>query len=884
MGVAAFNATFIGLDLEATDLSSERGGIIEVGAVRYENGKEVAHFETLIDPGMPIPPIITTITGIREQDVLGKPRFEDVRDELAKFVGDAPIVGHNIQFDIGFLKSQGLALSNQTFDTWRMATMLMPTAASHSLESLAQELKLSHPEAHRAVHDARVGCDLFMFLAQKLKETDAVTAKRLLNLAHNNTFSFREVFEEVFRGGTSPAAQPQKSSGQAQLNFTGTVSEPGELPTPWLPHAEQPGERTSRQESLSVDDLEKLFIKSVKKISVHFELRTPQVELVKELTHSLTGGNQQIIEVASGIGRREAALFASINAKLTKDASPVLYVVGGHYEQERAAAIAESLLDDDQSHFAQTLGTSSSYVDADALLRLSKTNGLSEEESLVISTLLLWIPRSKTGDMSELSPSQEEKMIMESISCIGHTKCVQPEHNSCSYCSALQRAQSASVVIMMQETFTDLRGVDKDMFQKSPVILDDLDRLDKELTKSLGLFVHQASLERDLRMLTEADVEGANSLVEQVTLVAGILGLLIENSADLDVFGGIRQLVLGSTLLTSADYIRSIAALESLVRKLNELPPADKIAASLRVPRIRIEAFAAAIERFLAEDSGDAIRFIQFNDKQKFVLKLQPVSVQEFIPGNVMQAGVATVLMGPRLTVGGSFRFIRERLGVPNEVKENVVAPLPRVKENIKIIAVNDHPDPYQHEWIAATATLAAQAATTLKGRILVLVTNKKSALAVQQIMEDKLKGTGIALFAQGISGGRGKITQKLLAAPHAVLIGTYGFVENRKYAHGFRAVILSRLPFSVPSEPLSAARKERARSGFKDVELPTVALRVREQFDRVIEQPDDRGVLIVLDQKLQKEYANVFIDSLPDAPYVSVPGNELASELAPFA
>src|SRR3990172_9472072 len=124
--MAHFNSRFVGFDIEATDLSPDHGGIIELGAVRYQNGKEVAEFKQLIDPGHPIPPIITSITGIRDQDVTGKPRFEDVREKLREFLGDDPIIGHNIAFDVGFLKAQGLPLNNRLSDTWKLSTLLVP--------------------------------------------------------------------------------------------------------------------------------------------------------------------------------------------------------------------------------------------------------------------------------------------------------------------------------------------------------------------------------------------------------------------------------------------------------------------------------------------------------------------------------------------------------------------------------------------------------------------------------------------------------------------------------------------------------------------------------------------------------------------------------------
>src|SRR5260221_9467017 len=98
----------VAIDLETTGLDASTAQIIEIGAVKFRDGEIIGNYSTLVDPESPIPPKITSITGIRPEDILGKPKLRDVLPQLKEFVGDAILVGHNIEFDLSFLQKAGI--------------------------------------------------------------------------------------------------------------------------------------------------------------------------------------------------------------------------------------------------------------------------------------------------------------------------------------------------------------------------------------------------------------------------------------------------------------------------------------------------------------------------------------------------------------------------------------------------------------------------------------------------------------------------------------------------------------------------------------------------------------------------------------------------------
>ena len=158
--------TFIALDLETTGLDKDRDAIIEVGAVKFRDDAPVDRYSTLINPGRPIPYEITQLTGITDRDLVGKPRFDQAAAAIMRFVGSTPVVGHNVSFDLGFLRAQGLLTENLGLDTWELATILMPGLPGYSLGVLAGRLGLGMAGQHRALTDAERSGLLFVRLTE----------------------------------------------------------------------------------------------------------------------------------------------------------------------------------------------------------------------------------------------------------------------------------------------------------------------------------------------------------------------------------------------------------------------------------------------------------------------------------------------------------------------------------------------------------------------------------------------------------------------------------------------------------------------------------------------------------------------------------------------
>ena len=122
--------SIVALDIETTGLDPKTDAIIEIGAIRFNNRRIEDEFSTLINPMRNIPEFITRLTGISNGMVQNSPVIEDILPELDDFVADLPILGHNVKFDVGFLRQHGLFRYNDTLDTYDMASVLLPSAGA----------------------------------------------------------------------------------------------------------------------------------------------------------------------------------------------------------------------------------------------------------------------------------------------------------------------------------------------------------------------------------------------------------------------------------------------------------------------------------------------------------------------------------------------------------------------------------------------------------------------------------------------------------------------------------------------------------------------------------------------------------------------------------
>lgn len=190
------NATYVIFDIETTGLSLNHDELIEVGAIKVKNGAILGQFGELINPGVPINPFTTQLTGITQSMVNGKPTAKTVLEDFYAFSKDAILVAHNADFDLGFIetnyKKYGIANHmNPSIDTLNLAKVLLPDRTRYGLDSLSRYFKVRLDNHHRAVDDAKATNEIFLHLLKQLKKNGFNQFKDInLMLKQAETFKF----------------------------------------------------------------------------------------------------------------------------------------------------------------------------------------------------------------------------------------------------------------------------------------------------------------------------------------------------------------------------------------------------------------------------------------------------------------------------------------------------------------------------------------------------------------------------------------------------------------------------------------------------------------------------------------------------------------------
>lgn len=188
LSMPLIEVTFCVVDLETTGGSAADCAITEIGAVKYRGGELIGTFQTLVDPGLPIPPSITILTGITQAMVINAPRIETALPSFLEFCGDAIVVGHNVRFDLSFLNAAAMRLGygrlpNRSTDTAALARRLVRSEVRNlRLQSLAAHFRSPVTPNHRALEDARATAHVFHGLLERAGSLGVTNLDDLLQL------------------------------------------------------------------------------------------------------------------------------------------------------------------------------------------------------------------------------------------------------------------------------------------------------------------------------------------------------------------------------------------------------------------------------------------------------------------------------------------------------------------------------------------------------------------------------------------------------------------------------------------------------------------------------------------------------------------------------
>jgi len=291
----------------------------------------------------------------------------------------------------------------------------------------------------------------------------------------------------------------------------------------------------------------------------------------------------------------------------------------------------------------------------------------------------------------------------------------------------------------------------------------------------------------------------------------------------------------------------------------------------------------AAVNRGIHTPRQSDIVWLERRQEGDVALRVAPSHLGEAIRRGLVESRRSTVFTSATLAVAGSFAFATDRFGIADLADARAFgSPFDYARQAILVVP-SDGALPGDPDFADEAANTISDIARALDGRTLVLFTAHGSMRDVASRL-GSLEETGIAVLTQGIDGSRRGLLERF-AKGRAVLLGTQSFWEGIDLpGEMLECVVIARLPFAVPDDPLVQGRSERYEDPFREFHLPQAALRLRQGFGRLIRTKTDRGAVVLLDRRaLLREYGAQLLASLPDARVRRVPAEEIAVTVAQF-
>jgi len=930
------NDVWIAFDLETTGLDNAKDAVIEIGAVKFQDGRTLDTFQTFVNPQRRISPFISKLTGITQDKVDAAPPFERAAASFLAFIGAAPLIAQNAAFDVGFLRANGIELANPIIDTYDLAYTLRPDMPGYSLEDMTRYLGLENTAPHRSLGDACATMDVFLALLEEAYALDAFTLAALQQLAQRSGWQLGYLLDGIAANPRRRlAAAPMPSQGAVGVNGLDIRQIGDRLRSDVAPLRAK--ERISKIDA----DLVGALLSDDGALSDAldgFEERSEQAQMAKAVANAINDGRRIIIEAGTGVGKSlayllPAALYAMANGKrvvvstntinlqeqlINKDAHILVKALQG---LDKAAAGRQ---DDggDSLRFTQLKGRGN-YLCLRRWNRMRADADPSVDEARLLAKTMVWLQSTASGDRAEINLGHRsaatpwDRLSAESRASWG---CMSQE-SVCFLRAARERAAASHLIIVNHALLlADIAAEGSIIPEYDALIIDEAHHIEDAATNRLGFDLTRARFDEHLQSLsgdgglpnqaltalrTAANV--AQSRRDALQSAADEIGALLprlrpyltnlftrlQGIAEGAQGGNGRNAAFAQTLrvtqavrsrpdwsdveidwenaeLALAELDRLLARLE---RALDDLDDAgllnyDALREDVGGARETGEYLRGRLKEFTVSPDEGTIYWLSVSARRRELsMNAAPLNVADELNARLFSQKRSVVMTSATLTADGSFGHIVERTGFADADELQLGSPFDYPKA-AALCLPTDMPAPNSRAYNAAVDRAIIDAAIAAGGRTMALFTSYGALRRAAAGIGDELQAQGISLLTQGAGSSPDRLVRRFMDNPKAVLLGTASFWEGVDLAgDALSVLIVARLPFSVPTDPVFEARSELYDNSFMQYAVPQAILRLRQGFGRLIRTSDDRGVVAILDSRvLSTRYGGAFLRSLPPA------------------
>lgn len=905
------------LDTETTGLSHRENELIEIAAARLRGREIVDRFDTFVKPSGLIPAEITELTSITNADVAHAPSAEGAVAALAEFVGGAPVIAHNAAFDRGFIEavSGGSEVSDIWIDSLALSRIALPRLSSHKLASMA-ELFGCASVSHRANADVEALCGVWRILLCGLDDLPLGLMRRLADMHPDVPWSYRPIFS--FLAGSHPEAVFSLVSARHDILAADSSSAAGSsarIDADELPGLNLP----SREEVEACFEPDGL----VNRMYPGYEPRMEQVQMAAEVRDALATSSHRVIEAGTGVGKSIAYLvpFAQaakrnnitvgIATKSNNLADQLMY-----HELPRLAREIEGGL---------TYCALKGYDHYPCLRKLERLARASEVHTTrdpadtltAIAVIYAYACQSPAGDLDGLGirwrSVRKADLTTSSRECARRLCPFYPD--KCMVHGSRRRAARADVVVTNHSLL--FRNVAADGKILPPIrhwVVDEAHSIEGEARRQWAVTVSADESRSIFERLGGARIGSLGRITRDLaasdaaTLFMGLTAKATSSTqraslAMADLFDAVRDLARSARSDSGYDTanmwigreVRESAAwgvfAEVANTAIDALDEASKNLASL------VETVAEEKPELVADVADGQRRLKELHDGLKLVvegtndryvyscqvnrrikaggesLSAERLDIGEALAENWLPEMHTAIFASATMTVSGSFDHFTHAVGLDRLGRESFqtlhLDSSYDFERNMAVVVAGDIPDPRNRAaYLDALENLLVDVHVAMGGSTLTLFTNRRDMEELFDRVSPRLSKGGLALDCQKKNTSAKILRDRFLSDETSSLFALKAFWEGFDAAGDtLRCVVIPKLPFSSPTDPLSCERGVREDRAWARYSLPEAVLEVKQAAGRLIRTSTDAGVLVLADSRLvTKGYGKKFLSSLPAA------------------
>lgn len=925
--------SFIAVDIETTGLSNATDSIIEISGVKFKGDRIIDSFQSFINIGQPIPGHIKALTHITEEDLAGAPSRKIVLEEFLDFIGEDPLCFHNARFDKEFIdaelnRSLLSPLINEYYDTLEISQIFLPHLRSHSLGFLSKYFHLANKTPHRAESDAIVTGELLLTLTKFICQHFDIAFLNMLQEISSQIQSYTLLPQYITKINkylirTSLEREPQAPPPEEffpRTNFISNINE-----------GEKPQAPFSTNDVLSLFEGSG----QIAQRFPDYEFRQGQVDMAAWVTEAYQGNKFLLIEAGTGVGKSLAYLIPSIfYSKYAKTRIIISTNTKNLQEQLFYKDIPTIQEVTDLSFAAALLKGRSNYLCLRKWNEiLTDIQGhLTRWEQRQILRLLVWAKYTHTGDIEENHSFRAEgsslwyKVAADSNFCHGR-KC--SFYNECFLMQIRNKAGHSNLVIVNHALLlADAVSENSVLGNYSNVIIDEAHNLPQTAATHFGFSFTLFDLTNITRqLLTRGEYQygiasNVKTAVTKSTLsdkkkrsYQELIDDITEPLADIEEVGTKLLTAFNKIVIERGNYgklrfqnlsifqdltpqVESlIAYVEKLYHKLQRLyedwllenpqtfPFYDENLSDIEGILNKVQEVWTKLQLvFLSPDFETYAFWLETRDHEfeedaypHCSIICAPIEVKEQLYEFFWSRLETAVLTSATLAIRGEYKFYKSLTGL-DKVEEGklmeFIATSPfNYEKQMQVIIPNFLPNPQDKYFSSQAIALIDEILSTNKRGTLVLFTAYKDLDFAFDLLTNSALEKGIILLAQGKTGTRTNILDIFRKEKNSVLLGTRSFWEGIDVqGEALEILIMYRLPFLVPTEPLVEAYMEKLQKEGKDsflyYLLPITLLYFKQGFGRLIRNKTDKGVVVILDSRIFKKfYGKYFLNVMPVNP-----------------